>query len=200
MNKTVPRDQERVAPELERREALSLLGIGAVSASGGIGILKPDLFVGEPQATGEPVVIEQTITSEETETEYRPASDTVRYPKYKSGDTTIEYSTEPFERWASWKCASVGSEAVLPTVQDRFDQEVSRVGKGVSHEAIGFVIKAHISKPADRDGNGISGPTISKSELIETTPRTIHTTVRLEDREFTRSVPVYVEEVSYRAL
>lgn len=176
---------------------MSALGIGSVSVSGGIGVLKPDLFVGEPRATGDPVSVERTITNESTE--YRAASDTVRYPKYKDGETPVEYGTEPFERWARRKCASVGSEVLLPTIQDRFDEEVNGVGKGVSHEATGLVIKAFISEPDDRDGNDASGPTVAKTELRETAPRTIRTTVRLEDRALTRPVPVYVEEMSTRA-
>jgi len=188
-------DTTDAGPEVNRREALGLLGVGSVAIPGGITTLKPEAIVGHPQGRGAPVSTEQTITDEGVE--YRPSSDTVRWVKYRSGGDPVAYETEPFEKWADRRCATVGSDIVLPTIQTRVDKELQGVGKGASGEIIGLVITVHIGTTYDRDGDVKSEPNVPVETLLDVTPRTVQTTIELEEREHSRSVPVFVEETEF---
>lgn len=188
-------DTPDTGPEVSRRETLGLLGVGSIAIPGGITTLKPEVIVGHPQGRGAPVSTEQTITDEGIE--YRPSSDTVKWVKYRSGGDPVAHETEPFEKWADRRCASVGSDVVLPTIQTRLDKDLQGVGKGVSGETIGLVITVHIGTTYDRDGDVISEPNISVEDLLAVTPRTVRATIKLEGREHSRSVPVFVEETEF---
>lgn len=185
------RDTERSGlPDVSRREALGLFGVGGVSIPGGIAAFNPEMIVGLPRAEGDSISVERAITDDSIE--YRPSSDTVKWSR--STSQTGPYETEPFEKWANRKSASVGSDVVLPTIQDRADREVSGIGKGVSGEYIGMVIAIHIGTTYNRDGNVISEPNMSVEGLVDVTPRTVRTTITLEEREYTRPIPVFIEE------
>lgn len=184
-------DRDRL-PRLSRREALAFLGVGGLSILGLITAFKPELLVGHRRAEGAPVSVERVIS--DGTIEYRPASDTVRWSK--STDQTGPYVTEPFEKWASRSSASVGSEVVVSTIQDRVGKEVTGIGEGVSGEIIGSVISVHIGSTFDVDGNVISQPNIPTERLVAVTPRTVRTTITLEGREYTRPIPVFIEEVT----
>ena len=185
-------DTPDTGPEVSRRETLGLLGVGSIAIPGGITALNPEVIVGHPQGRGAPVSTEQTITDEGIE--YRPSSDTVKWVKLRSEEGPVAYETEPFEKWADRRCAAVGSDIVLPTIQTRVDKELQGVGKGASGEIIGLVITVHIGSAYDRDGNVLSEPNISVETLLDVTPRTVQTTIKLKEREHFRSVPVFVEE------
>lgn len=177
-------------PGLSRRRALALLGVGGVSVPGGIAAFRPTMLVRRPRAEGDPVSVERTIADDAVE--YRPASDTVRWSR--STDGTGPYETEPFERWASRKCAAVGADVVLPTIRDRSDGEVTGVATGVSGTLVGTVVTVRVGATYDLDGNVVSEPSVSVEEVIDVTPRTVRATITLDGREHTRPVPVFVEE------
>lgn len=188
------RDTERDAlPDLSRREILASLGVGGLSVPGLMTALEPEAMVGLPRGEGAPVSVERAITDDAVE--YRPVSDTVRWSR--STDRTGPYTTEPFERWATRRSASVGSEVVLPTIQNRVDEEVTGIGKAASREIIGMVITVHVGTTYDRDGDVVSEPNVSTEEVVDVTPRSVRTTMVLEGQEYTRSVPVFVEETDF---
>lgn len=179
---------------MSRRDALGLLGVSGISLAGGIGVFKPDLLVGHPQGRGDPIAVGRTVTDDSIE--YRPVSDTVRYPTLRNQSGPVAHETEPFKKWASRKCAVVGSDAVLPAIQNRLDTEIRGVGKATSNEFIGMVITVTIGTVRDRDGDVISEPNVSTESVLDVTPQSVRTTIRLENREYTRSVPVFVEETN----
>lgn len=177
---------------MDRRHFLGVLAGGGLAAAGGIGLRKPGLLVGAPRATGEPVSVTRTITDDAIE--YLPETDRVRYARVSTPEGPDDYETAPFERWASRRCASVGSDVVLPTIRDRVDTELTGIGKGVSSEYFGLAITVSATTTRNRDGEVVSEPSLSVDQLRAVTPRTIEATVRLSDREHTRGVPVFVEE------
>lgn len=177
---------------MNRRHVLTLFGAGGASVAGGIAAYKPALMIESPRGKGEPVSIERTISDEYIE--YRPSTDEVRYPTLMSADGPVAHETEPFGRWAKRRCASVGSDAVLPAIQNRFKKRVEGIGKAASGEYNGMVITVMAVTRLNREGEVIGEPNISFEELVEAAPRTVHATVRLEDREYTRNVPVFVEQ------
>lgn len=179
-------------PGFSRREAIGLLGVGGLSIPGLVTASKPELIVGHPRAEGAPVAVERAIADEAIE--YRPVSDTVRWSK--STDRTGPFVTEPFEKWAGRRAASVGSEVVIPTIRDRVGKEITGIGTGVAGELIGTVIAVRVGTTFDVEGNVISKPNVSTETLVEVTPRTIRSTITLEGRKFTRPVPVFVEEAA----
>lgn len=174
-------------PTVSRRTVVGSLGSAALLALGGIGAFKQEWIVGHPRAAGDPTSIEQTITDDAVA--YHDSTDTVEWPR-GAGTTT----SEPFEYWAHRKTAVVGSDVVLETIQDRIGTELSGVGKGASGELVGMVISVMIGTHYARDGSVISEPAISKSELIDVAPRTVRVTISLDGREYSRAVPVFVEE------
>lgn len=177
-------------PEVSRRGAIALLGVGGLSISGLVTASKPELIVGHPRAEGAPVAVERDITDESIA--YRPESDTVRWSKSTGQDGP--YVTEPFEKWASRRAASVGSTVVIPTIQDRISKEVTGIGTGMAGELIGTVISVRFGTTFDAEGDVISEPNLSKETLIEEAPRTVRSTIALDGRTFTRQVPVFIEE------
>lgn len=175
-------------PDLSRRDALALFGVSGVSIAGGIGAFEPAVIVGLPRAEGDAISVERTVDG----VEYRPASDTVSWSR-STGDGG-PYETEPFEKWASRKAASVGSDAILPAIRDRIDEEVQGIGTGVADEPIGMVVAVTVGTTYDRDGDVTSEPNLSVEDVVDVAPRTVHTKVTLEGREYTRPIPVFVEE------
>lgn len=152
--------------------------------------------MGSPRGEGEPVAIERAIT--EDSVEFEPSTDTVRYPTLMGSDGPVAYETESFESWADRKCAIIGSETVLPTIQERFDKEVQGIGKGVGQADtsgnLGTVITVWATTHRNQNGEITSEPNFSFQALVERTPRSVHATITLEDLEHSRSVPVLVEE------
>ncbi|WP_255149150.1 hypothetical protein [Halorarius halobius] len=182
---------------MNRRTFLGALGGCGVTLAGGVAVGKPELVVGAPRGEGEPVSTRRAVADDAVE--YLPEEDAVRYPTRVGADGPEAYETEPFERWARRRCASVGSEAVLPALDERFDTELEGIGKGVESEYLGLVISVMATTTRNREGEVVSEPNVAFDRLVARTPRTVRATVTLEGREHTRSVPVFVEEttVSY---
>lgn len=138
----------------------------------------PSLFRGE----GNPVTTRQTIDRDSIE--YLEETNEVRY-----GDTT-----ESFKRWARRECTAVGSAAVLPAIDSRFEKPIEGVGKGVRDLLFGLVITVDYTIVRDRDRSVTSEPNVGFKELVAVTPRTVTATVVLEGRDYTRVVPVIVQQ------
>ena len=135
---------------------------------------------------GDPVTAEETITRDSVE--YLEATNEVRY-----GDTT-----EPFHRWARRECASVGSTAVLPAIEDRFEKPIEGLGKGVRSLLFGLIITVDYTVVRDEEGSVTSEPNVEFEELVAVTPRTVTATVVLEGRDYARTVPVIVQESEFQ--
>lgn len=173
--------------DVNRRTYLTAGAAGLASLAGCTAVAKttraditadPSLVRGE----GDPVTTEQTIDRDSIE--YLEETDEIRY-----GDTT-----ELFGRWARRECAAVGSTAVLPAIEDRFEKLLEGVGKGVRGLLFGLVITVDHTLVRDRDGSVTSEPNVDFEELVAVTPRTVTTTVVLEGRDYTRVVPVIVQQ------
>lgn len=152
--------------------------------------------MGALRGEGDSISIQRAIAKDSVDID--PSTSTVRYPTLMSSDRPIAYDTESFDSWADRKCASIGSEVVLSTIQERFETEVRGIMKGVgagdTSEDLGTVITVWATTHRNRDGKIRSEPNVSFEALVERTPRAVHATITLEDREHTRSVPVFVEK------
>lgn len=151
---------------------------------------------GISQGEGAPVSIKREIA--EDLRDYEPSTDTVRFPTLLGSDGPVASETESFETRADRKCASIGSEALLAAIRNRFEKEVQgiwkAVGEGDTGEDLGVVITVSVTTRRNRDGDTVSEPNISVRAVVDRTPRTVHATITLGDREHTRSVPIFVEE------
>lgn len=176
---------------MNRRRFLGALGVGAFGLFEAVGNDVPALVGGHPRARGDPISVEHIV--EDPDLEYDPSSDSVRYATVKSGEEVVRSTTEPFETYANRRCASVGSEVVLPTVRERFDRDLEGLGKGVSGEVFRLVITVMHVTTHDRDGEVITEPNFAFEELVERAPRTVTVTLTLDGRSHRRSVPVFAE-------
>jgi hypothetical protein len=170
---------------MNRRTYITAVGGGLASLVGGVAVAKATRadIIADPASVrgeGEPVMTTGTVSREEIE--YIGETNSVSY-----GDTT-----DPFEKWARRECASVGSTAVLPAIDDRIDKPLEGVGKGERGLAFGLVISVNHTIARDRDGSVMSEPNVDLEKLVAVAPRLVTTTVILEEQEFTRDVPVIV--------
>ena len=188
---------------MNRRTYLAAVGAGVASLAGGFAVgeatradvtAEPSMVRGE----GDPVTTAGTV--ERDSVEYLEATDEVRYVKYYKNDEPVAYETEPFERWAKRACASVGSRAVLPTINERFEEPISGVGKGVRALLFGLVITVDHTVVRDEDGAVVNEPSVGFDDLVAATPRAVNATITFEGREYARAVPVAVERVETQAL
>lgn len=179
---------------MNRRTYLTALGVGAASLAGHSALADgnplPPFGEGK-RGEGEPVSVEQTITDDSIA--YLEESDEVRYVRYYSGGEPEEYTTEPFTRWAKRTCASVGIAAVLPTIEERSNTPVEGLGSGVEGRLTGTVITVDYTIVLNRDGGVKDGPSVPFADIVEVAPRAVRATVVLDDREYTRVVPVVVQ-------
>lgn len=196
---------------MNRRAYLAGIGAGVASLAGGLAVAEatradvmaePSLIRGE----GDPVSASETV--ERDYVEYVEATDEVRYVTVERGDDseTVVHDgeaaseTEPFERWANRACASVGSRAVLPAVDRRFEQPVAGLGKGVRGLVFGLMITVDHVVVRDEDGSVVNEPNVGLDELVAATPRAVNATITFEGREHTRAVSVAVEHAETRSL
>lgn len=170
---------------MNRRRFLTAFGGGVASLAGGAAVAKatraditadPSLVRGE----GDPISTTATVTRDSVE--YVEATNSVRYSK----------STESFEEWARRNCVIVGSDAVMPAIDERIHTPIEGVGKGVRGLAFGLVITVDHTIARDRDGEILSEPNMELDELVAVAPEFVTATVILEGQEYTRDVPVVV--------
>jgi len=180
--------------DMNRRTYLATLGAGVASLTGYTALTdSPQLpMIGEgKRGKGEPISVEKTIT--EDSITYLEDTDEVRYVTVYSGGEPKEYNREPFKQWAKRKCASIGSTVVLPAIRNRFSASVEGIGKGVEDRLFDMVISVDYMISRNQEEEVENKPNVSFSELVEVTPQTVHATVVLDGREYTRPVPVIVQ-------
>ena len=114
---------------------------------------------------------------------------------FYSGGEPEQYNTEPFEQWARRKCASVGVTEVLPAIEERSNTTVEGLGRGVEGRLTGTVITVDYGTTHDSDGGVKDDPSISFSDVVEVAPGAVRATVVLDDRAYTRAVPVIAQRV-----
>jgi hypothetical protein len=175
-----------------RRGFLAALVGGSLTTASGFSAHRPALLEGARRGGGDPISVTRTITDESVT--YDPDRGTVRYPTLMGSDGPVEHGSEPFELWANRRCASVGSDAVLPAIEDRVDRGMTRIGKGVRGTAFGLAITVSATTTLDRDGTVVSEPEVPLERLRTVTPATVHVTIEFGGKEYRRAVPVFVEE------
>lgn len=156
----------------------------------------------ERGTTPEPVrgdAAEATVerTVEDDDYQYVESNDTVRYPALMSGDTVVEYAYEPFEDWGRVEGASVAAEHVRSLLEKRVpDAETLTVAMSNRGEQDGLRLSVSLTTHLDRDGEVLSEPSVSRSEVVESTPRSATATVYFAGRTHTETYPVYVREAT----
>lgn len=175
---------------MKRRSLFAAVGGGLAFLTGGTIAARaaraditadPALFRGK----GAPISTKETITRDSIE--------------YVDGTNKVRWAgtTEPFQRWARRECASVGSMAVLPAIDERLEKPVKGIGKGVRGLFFGLVISVHHTIWRNPDGSVESRPIMPFDELVAMTPRVVNATVVLEGHEYSRNVPVMVTRAEY---
>lgn len=177
---------------MERRTLLGAVGSVGLTGVASVDLFAPELIVESPQAEGEPISTERTVTDEDIE--YQPDSDTVRWPALMSGGEVEEYEVEPFADWASREAAVAAHDAVESVLPERLDGETEGVGVSVSGEYLGLAVTVSTVIPRNDGGELQAEPRIARSTLVDAAPRTVEATIRLGDGEHIRDVPVFVEE------
>lgn len=170
---------------VNRRTYVTAVGGGLAFLVGGVAVAdatRADITADSSlvRGKGDPVTTTETVTRDQLE--YIEETNRVRYPN----------TTESFKKWARRECAAIGSEAVLPAIDERVDKRVEGVGKGVRGLAFGLVITVDHTIARNGDGSVMSKPNVGFEELIAVAPRSVTATVILEGQEYTRDVPVIV--------
>lgn len=139
------------------------------------------------------VSVERTITDEEYQ--YVESNDTVRYPATMAGDEVAEYDYLPFDEWGHFEGASVAAEYVRPLLDERLpDAEAVNVAVSTRGDQEGNQLRVSLRTHLARDGDVISEPSVSRSEVVEATPHTVDAMIHFAERTYTDTYPVYVEE------
>ena len=179
------------SPTRRRFLAGSLAALGSAA-----GCLSPTTFDGGTRGRGEPVSVTRDVSTEDLE--YLDGTNKVRYPVLMSDDGVEKYDTEPFGKWGKRRCASIGVEVVVPTIEKRFGEPLDGVGRGVESRFPGLVITVDHAVQLDDDGTVESRPNVPLERLIDLAPRDVDATVRLAGNEVSRAVPVVVQQFEYR--
>lgn len=145
---------------------------------------------------GGPVSVRRELDPEHVT--YVGGANRVRYPDLMSDGGVETYETEPFEKWGKRRCASIGVEAVVPTIEERFGEPLEGVGRGVESRLPGLVITVGHAVLLNDDGEVESEPNISFDRLVDLAPRSVDATVVLDGNEVSRAVPVVVQQFEYR--
>ncbi|MBP1986273.1 hypothetical protein [Halolamina salifodinae] len=178
---------------MKRRALLGAAGSAGLVGVTAVDLFAPELIVGSPQADGKPIATERTVT--DADIEFLPDQNAVRWPGLVGTDGAVEkYEVEPFEQWAGRRAATVAHDTVEFVLPERIDGEAEGVGVSVSGEYLGLAVMVSTVIPRDENGEPDGEPAVSRATLVNAAPRYAETTVRLDGREHTRRVPVFVEE------
>ena len=172
--------------------SLALLGSAAGCLSAGVPLVDDG-----KRGRGDPVSVRQELAPEHVT--YVDETNEVRYPALMSGDGVEKYETEPFRKWGRRRCASVGVEVVVPTIEARFGGPLEGVGRGVASRLPGLVIVVDHATRLGDDGTVESRPNVSFDRLVDLAPRAVNATVVLDGNEVSRAVPVIVDRFEYRS-
>jgi hypothetical protein len=175
---------------MERRILLSAVAGSCAAAAGSVALFKPEVVVGSPRGEGKPVSTERSRF--EGTVQYRPEPETVRWSSAEEPDGPEDYTAEPFEEWASREVEDVAADAVTAAVRERIDTELPSIVATSFEEYVGttIVVGADIHR---RTGNENLSK-VPESTFVDAAPRSVEATVRLDGREHTQTMPVFVED------
>lgn len=109
-------------------------------------------------------------------------------------ESTNIWRTIPFERWAHAKTASIGATATRAFVEHRISGNLTGVSFGVSarhNETLIIVVTR--KQVLDRDGDVLRSPNVTMDQLREASPDRVHATVILNERTYSRTIPIVVK-------
>lgn len=162
---------------MRRRKLLAGLGAGVAALGGGVTVA---------DATRADIAAEGALQ--------RPDGPPVTTTKTVGEDAIPRPDAEPFERWARWTAYEHAAETVLSVVDDRLDEPVSGLGRGVRSLVFGLVVTVDHGVTRNRDGEVVSEPSVTLDQVVSVAPRTMTVTVETDERSATREVPVAVSE------
>jgi len=163
---------------MRRRKLLAGLGAGVATLGGGVAVA---------DATRADIAFEGALQ--------RPDGQPVSTTKTVGEDAVRDGAdTEPFDRWARWTAYEHAAETVLSVVDDRLDEPVSGLGRGVRSLLFGPVVTVDHGVTRNRDGEVVSEPNVPLDRVVSVAPRTMTVTVELNGQAATREVPVAVSE------
>lgn len=146
------------------------------------------------RGTGGPMTICETVTLGESK--YLPDESEVRHVVARNAEGPVEWTTEPVAQYVHRECVKAGAEAVLPTIEDRFDSPVENISTKAQFGDDGdpgerIIVEYTVWK--ETWGQAVrSTPNIDFDDLVSVTPRTVRTTVGLGDEEYSCNVPVFI--------
>lgn len=171
---------------MDRRKFLIAGGGATVALAGGAAFVKAtrgDILADEEltRGRGEMATIQRDINS-------------VDY--LKSADAVKENNeTKSFDKWAQRECEKIGANTILSVVQDRLDESVEGLGRGVRDLFFGPVIAVFHTTHKDRDGTVVSEPKVRVKRLISVAPKTMTITIFIDGQEYTTKIPVGVGHI-----
>ena len=153
----------------------------------------------------DPISIDAEFPRERAE--YLPEEDAVRYlaglvvtnkSEFREGaepKREPNYRTVLFDLCASTECAHMGAGRVLETAKERLgmDDSGGEVSYLVSSDDNGRRIALVCYTTLGRDGSVVSDSTVDHDELVSVTPRSVTSTISLDGRSRTETIPVWVE-------
>jgi len=157
------------------------------------GPLRPD---------GDPISVERTIT--DPDLDYLPEEDAVRYPAYyrRTGrgpdgqpTRTTVYETTPFADWAATETASVAADEVSAVADERLAGDPT-LSVGITNREGEMAVTAELTTTLNRDGTVVSEPSTDFERVVAAVPRSVDTTIHFEGETATRTVPVWVGEMT----
>lgn len=146
------------------------------------------------RGAGAPTTIRETLTLGDSE--YLPDESEVRHVAARDAEGPVERATEPVAQYAHRECVKAGAEAVLPTIEDRFDSPVENVNAKPQFDDDGdsgariVVVYTVWTETWERAVK--STPNIDFDDLVAVTPQSVQTTVELMGETYSCDVPVFV--------
>lgn len=105
------------------------------------------------------------------------------------------YDTTPYEQWAQTECHFVAARAAADHVRNEFGTDDISGGVTSTIEGEDLAAVVSISSVLDRDGAVRDEPEIDFEQLVSATPKNVHSTYVLGEKESELTVPVYVREM-----
>jgi hypothetical protein len=185
--------------------SLALAGTGTFAGCGGLGgEATPTPSERVERGAAEPVSVSRTY--DRGRYAYLDAQHAVRYAATNSAGTPIptgtpaypeQYATTPFERWGRLRTAAISAGRVATALETRFSGTIE-AGSGAAPEGDEIVAYVFLTTVLDRGGRVDFTPEQDFGPVVDATPGSVDATVRLADQEYSRTVPVWVEERTIR--
>ncbi len=157
---------------------------------------------------GTPIVV--TAAGTPADVRYFSSNDTIRYvaawrhANDRFGERGVQPQREPVyeyitpEHWVGFHAPSVAREAVENEIRSRIDVPDPGVSVWASADDSGPPLVARHRTVIDQHGDVRGGTNVSVERLVGVTPQNVTVTIVLDDRNFTRSYPVQVQNVTVR--